>query len=391
VIRRTGGCLIRHPLPAAARLVVWLVLAQCGGTPDGPHETRLAFQDQPRDGRAGEALDTVVVTVTDASGQPNEGPVSLEIDDNRCGARLSGGTPRPASGGVAQFEGLEIDKAHVSYRLAAVAGGTRTLSAPFRVSPVPPSASLTLEFTLCAATSEQRDAESLAFVPEDDHFWLADDDLASLFSLERSSGAFVGSIPSTALLTALPEAGLCDDGDGNVSTLCSYIDELESVAYDAPAQQLYVVNTVGEPRSDRPAIFRLHKEPCPPCFAFDAWRPLPEGRQYSASVVVNGGLHLAIGRNLHAYDFIANRLAASPAYVAPHTIVGLGSEGGWLWVLTREALYKVDWATRRVRATHDLTPYAITTPKGIEVVGDTIYLLDGDPPHRILGLKERAP
>ena len=351
----------------------------------------MAFQDQPRDGRAGEALDTVVVTVTDASGQPSEDPVSLEIDDNRCGARLSGGTPRPAQGGVAHFEGLEIDQAHVSYRLAAVAGGTRTLSAPFQVSPVSPSASLTLAFTLCAATSEQRDAESLAFVPEDDLFWLADDDLASLFSLQRSTGAFAGSIPSTALLAALPEAGLCDDGDGDVTTSCSYFDELESVAYDAPAQQLYVVNTVGEPRSDKPAIFRLHKESCPPCFAFDAWRPLPEGRQYSASVVVNGALHLAIGRNLHAYDFSANRLAHSPAYVAPHSIVGLGSEGGRLWVLTREALYKVDWATRRARATHNLAPYSITTPKGIEVVGDTIYLLDGEPPHRILGLKERAP
>ena len=351
----------------------------------------MAFQDQPRDGRAGEALDTVVVTVADASGQPSEGPVSLEIDDNRCGARLDGGTPRLAAGGVAQFEGLDIDKANVSYRLVAVAGGTRTLSAPFQVSPVPPNASLALEFTLCAATSERRDAESLAFVPEDDQFWLADDDLASLFSLERSSGAPRESIPSTALLAALPEAGLCDDGDGDVTTSCSYFDELESVAYDTPAQQLYVVNTVGEPRSDKPAIFRLHKEPCPPCFAFDAWRPLPEGRQYSASAVVNGGLHLAIGHNLHAYDFIANRLTASPAYVAPHTIVGLAFAGGWLWVLTREVLYKVDWVTRRARATHDLTPFAITAPKGIQVVGDTIYLLDGDPPHRILGLKERAP
>jgi hypothetical protein len=328
--------------------------------------------------------------VTDASGSPSEGAISLEIDDNRCGARLSGGTARVASGGVARFDDLQIDQANVSYRLAAVVGDERALSAPFEVAPVPPRASLTLALSLCVETAERRDAESLAFVPEDDRFWLADDDRSSLFSLDRANGAFLSAIDSTALLAALPEAGICDDGDGDATTSCSYFGELESTAYDAPAHQLYVVNTPGDPVADKPAVFRLHKEPCPPCFAFDAWRPLAQGRVYEASVVIGGALHLAIGRGLHSYDFVPNRLAASPTYEAPHTIVGLGFQSPWLWVLTRQAIYKVEWATRRTRASHALAPFALANPKGIEVVGGIIYVLDGDAPHRILGLREGA-
>jgi len=377
-------------------LAALVFLSGCGDSA-GPASgaTHVAFIGQPRDAEPGVVLETVSVSVTDEAGRPRDAAVALAIDDNTCGAVLSGTASQNTVNGVAHFDDLAIDRPRLAYHLTAVASEARTVSTAFDLTASTQLGSLTLVSTLCIESAAQRDAESLAYVPEDDTFWLADDDRPSLFAVARDSGAQQSRIDAASLLAALPDAGECHDGDGNPATSCSYFNELETMAYDAATGQLFAINTVNhpalEPPVDKPAIYRLHKDHCPGCFVFDSWQELPKGFIYGAAVVVNGSMYLGNGRRLHPYDYASNRVSTSPIYTSPSPIVEACFDGHWLWVLTEHAIRKVDWASRVTRAVYALDPVRIQRPRGISVVDHTLYVLDGRPPHRIFVLRESGP
>ena len=40
-------------------------------------------------------------------------------------------------------------------------------------------------------------------------------------------------------------------------------------------------------------------------------------------------------------------------------------------------LYKIDWVTKSIENSYDMVAYDILDPRGVEVVGDKLYIGDG--------------
>ncbi len=100
--------------------------------------SRLSFVNQPRDTAVG-AANTAQVSVSVSDGFGNavddfEAAIRLELGNNISGAGLFGGDPQVATGGVAIFGQLIVDRAGAGYTLLALAEGLEEAeSEPFDV------------------------------------------------------------------------------------------------------------------------------------------------------------------------------------------------------------------------------------------------------------------
>ena len=111
-----------------------------GSVAPGPVASQLAFTVQPGASTAGQAISPAVqVSIEDVSGiVVTNADVPISIGLTNSGATLSGATTLPASGGVASFAELQINKPGTGYTLTASATGlANAISAVFDVSPAP--------------------------------------------------------------------------------------------------------------------------------------------------------------------------------------------------------------------------------------------------------------
>ncbi|MGD8867485.1 MAG: hypothetical protein PVI01_07635 [Gemmatimonadales bacterium] len=389
-------------LGASAVCASVVLLASCREDSSGPDRiSSVAFVRQPSGAIAGEAIEPPVeVMLRSALGRPLMGTVTVSLDPNPCSWQLSGTLTAEVSDTTAVFGDLALDKVGRGYALRASADGVSALSAPFDVSSGVVGAPVILENVLCTKPNPQGDGESLTYVPEDDNFWIADDNNNAIYEVDRRTGTYRSQITLETILDVLPDAGQCDDEDDDPNTHCSYVNEIELLAYDPDGRSLYLVNTVNTPGIDRPAIFRLRKEACTGCFAPESWQPLPTEPSYWSIFAVEGELYLAIGKCIYAYDYDTNRLATvdadgdslPPAYETSSSILALSFDGTFMWILTHSRLlYQVSWATRTERRSYELDGFGFSLPRGMEVVNDTIYVLEGDVPNPIYVLSQRQP
>lgn len=357
------------------------VLTACGDTV-GP--STIAFSTQPANSLSGEQISPAVeVTVRDAFGDPVGGTVAVALDPNPCNWRLSGTLVAELVGGVARFGDLSLDKIGRGHALRASIGSLIAVSSPFTIASPITGHPLIHADLICTKPNSQGDGESLAWVSEDDAFWIGDDNRDAIYQVDRRAGTTLSAIGRTEFVTALPDAAVCDDGDGDPNTVCSYLSELEQVSFDPVGRMLYVVNTINT-SADRPAIFRLRKESCAGCFTIQDWQPLPLGPSYGALGTADGELLVSIGTGIYEYDYETNQVANQALYSTPSPVVGLGYDGSSMWILTQQRrVYEVRWATKTQLAEYDLGPFSIATPRGIETIRDTIYVLEGDVPNPI--------
>jgi alpha-tubulin suppressor-like RCC1 family protein len=98
----------------------------------------LVFTIQPTRAFTGQAISTIAVAVRAADGTTVSSAsmnVTVALGNNPDGGNLSGTTTVPATGGVAIFSDLSLDKAGVGYTLTASANGVlRATSSPFDVA-----------------------------------------------------------------------------------------------------------------------------------------------------------------------------------------------------------------------------------------------------------------
>ncbi|NIR38427.1 MAG: hypothetical protein GWN71_01545 [Gammaproteobacteria bacterium] len=293
-----------------------------------------------------------------------------------------------------------MDKPGRGYMLRASSGEATAVSRPFDILSDISVPGMYLETLLCLKPNPQSDSEALTYVPETDAFWIADDDHGSIYEVERATGAYVTEIELSTILDAFPEAAQCDDGDGDPSTTCSYLDNFELLTYDRAASELYLVNSVDMSPPDRPAIFRLAKGDCAACFDPVAWQPLPFETRYLSVVARDGQILLALNDHLYEYDYDTNHLATvdmngdslPPAYETFSDVVDMSFDGTSMWILTvNRVLHQVEWASRTEVATFDLASFGFSLPRGLAVVQDTVYILEGDIPNPIYVLRRTEP
>jgi hypothetical protein len=375
------------------------VVAACGKDTVGPYPS-VVFITQPSTAIAGEPIEPAVeVMVRGAFGRALGGTVTLALDPNPCGWHLVGALTAQVIDTTARFEDLALDMVGRGYTLRASFNGASAMSAPFDVHSGIVTEPLALENVLCLEIDLHGDGESLTYVPEDDSFWIADDNRETIHEVDRQTGSYGLQITMDTILAALPDAGQCDDGDGDPNTACSYVDNFELLAYDPAGLSLYVINTVDTP-SDGAAIFRLTKGGCAGCFTPENWQPLPVGPSYRSIVVADGQMYLALSDRIYAYDYDTNQVASvdangdslPPAYATPSQVAGLSFDGTFMWILTRSRiLYQVEWDTRTEVQSHELDAFGFSLPRGLEIVRDTIYVLEGDAPNPIYVLSQRQP
>lgn len=244
------------------------------------------------------------------------------------------------------------------------------------------------------------DSESLTYCPQDDSFWIADDDGNAVYQFARADGRFIMKVTAANLVAAFPKAGKCQTDQG---TRRSYVNELETLACDPASGSIYLVNTVNNPKQnppvDKQAIFKFHK--ADGAIVYDSWHPLPPGihNTLDALIVIEGKLYAGGGKALVEYDYERQNYAQpdsrgnpTPVYVSQHgDILGLGFESDFLWVLTsRKTIVKVDWKCKQDVGVGDLRAVPgvrLGQPKGLEVVAGDLYVVDGDPPHKIFALR----
>ena len=378
-VRRYAGTWIG---PAAAVLAVIMAGSSCSSDTSGPDPVTVSFDSQPTTVESGVAIAPPVEIAIGSGGRQT---VTMSIADNDCGAVLAGTLSRPTVGGVATFSDLRIDIPTDGFRLEARVLDQSLVSAPFDVIVSDPGGSFEQHSTVCMRRQPSWDSGSLAWVAADDVLWTADDIGNLICGLDRRTGSCVNEVTRAEFIEAFPDADACDDEDGDPTTTCSYTNEFEVVAFDDSRGLLYVFNTVNDPTSDpvvdRPAVFRLRPGGCRGCVTFDSWQELPASYSYRAAVSIEGALYIANGRDLHRYDYDTNVVTEDPAFSASlSTITGLSFSDGVLNLLTRSRkLLVVDWDEREVEDSHDLTPIGVASASGVEVVRDSIYVLEGDP------------
>ena len=365
---------------------VFAMSACSGSDPSGPDPITVTFSTQPSAVEAGQLISPAVEVATSSDSRQT---VTLSIADNDCGASLTGELSQPTVDGVATFSDLTINIPANGFTLEARAVDKTARSTSFDVFASELEGPLEHHPTVCFREHPQRDAASLTWVPRDDLLWTADDSWNQFLGVDRRSGLPVNAVSEEELLAAFPGAAHCDDGDGNPATSCSYTNELEVVAYDDQAGFLYVFNTVNDPESvpivDRPAVFRLRSGSCRGCLEFDAWKELPDGYTYRAAVAIDGNLFVSNGANLHRYDFNTNTVTEEPAFqLGISVITGLSIWDRTLFVVTfSRHLITVQWDEREIEDNLSLSPIGLIRSVGVEVVRDTIYVLEGEPTNPI--------
>lgn len=242
------------------------------------------------------------------------------------------------------------------------------------------------------------DIENLVFVKEEDTLWISDDNANQIYQVARNDGEFKARLRARDMVAAFPDAGRCDDGDDDPETECSYVEELETLAYDPEARTLYIINTVGDPEltppKGKPAIFLLRKRSADQNFRFRSWQELPKGPRYNAAVVIDGTLYMAVDAELRAYTWSDNRLDDTAALSIPHgDIVGAGYDDPHLWLLTTSRkLVRIRWEDRSEDGVWDLGAQNLGKAKGLAVARGEIHVADGNMPNPIYALRfDTAP
>ena len=128
---------------AIASVALVLFAWSCGGEGEStptPVATTLAFTTQPTPTTAGQVVSPAVrVAVQDASGNtvPTSDPVTLTLNSSDTSAKLSGTATANASGGVATFTDLAINRPGTFTLKATAPNLTTVVSTPFDIAPRP--------------------------------------------------------------------------------------------------------------------------------------------------------------------------------------------------------------------------------------------------------------
>jgi PKD repeat protein len=251
-----------------------------------------------------------------------------------------------------------------------------------------PSLSLNRAYTtapFAGTTTTANGNEGSAYVAADNALWLVDTTHA--YEVDASTDALRRTVPTADFTNALPVGGVGTPAGTTRS------DSFAAVSYDPTTDVLYVFsrNCCTATGLD-PTVFRMTRD-SGGHFQVESYQALPAGTDpkgagYRAGV----GTYFGKGKVITPYDYATNTLGT------PITISGIDAaiggmtfspDGAYAYVVTFVAavdptpasikLVKVDTSTWKPvpNWTLDLTPFGVLDPRGVELVGDQLYVSDG--------------
>ncbi len=250
----------------------------------------------------------------------------------------------------------------------------------------------TIRTTPFAGTSSSmRDGEDAVLVPNDpahpniggtDSLWLIEDNGHAAWEIDPVTGALKSDIrDATWRATRQYDA---TTGTGSGATAGSARDaDLEALAYDRATDTLYAFNGKCCTSSVLPTAFRLRRG-ADHTFHPESFQALPSGSDFTAAAWEprSRSLYVGVGSDLRTYDYPGNATGSSIHVSGVSGILGMSfSETGddLVVVNSSERLLRADWATRQLRSgwSLDLRPFGLRDPRGVAVVGDQFFVLDG--------------
>lgn len=254
--------------------------------------------------------------------------------------------------------------------------------APSLVLPSTPSLRLNRFFTtspFSGTTVSARDQEGAAYVPQDDALWVSDDNTGRVYEIDARTSLLRRVVTQEELVTALPIGG------GTEPAGAARADDLEAMAYDADADELYLLagNCCGT-APFKPTAYRFTRDAAGD-FQLEGYKPLPEGTDNTGLAWRRGqGLVGVHSDHVIPYDFATNTVGAELT-LAPFNnqqFVGLDftDDGKYAFVTTKgQRLYMFDAATWTLVPgwDFDLAPYGLLDPRWVEIVDGQLWVGDG--------------
>jgi len=220
-----------------------------------------------------------------------------------------------------------------------------------------------------------KDLEGSAYIARDGSLWLADDDAGKIYEVDPATGTLKRTIDRTAF-AAVPRLG------GGALAGADRSRDLESLAYDAAADVLYVFSGPCCSSSVLPTVFRLTRQSG--SLQLESYQPLASGSDFTAAAwnPADGTVYVGVSSNLRSYDYVTN--TAGPTFKVPNLsgILGLtfSADGTDLYVARKPAtLSRVNWSTKSLVSgwTFDLTPFGMKDARAVDLFGDQFWVSDG--------------
>ena len=230
------------------------------------------------------------------------------------------------------------------------------------------------------STISMKDAEGSAYVPKDNSIWLADDNGRAIYEVDPTTGNLKRMI-GNATFQATPRFG------GGQVAGSTRDQDIESMAYDAARDALYVFSGICCSGSSQPTAFRMLRDGSG-TFQVESYQPLPTGSDFTASGwnPADGKLYVGVHKDFRSYDYTAN--SPGPTFQVPtlRAILGMSfsSNGQQLYVAHHDSsgnaqLSVVDWGTKTLVPgwTFTLTSFGIRDSRAVEMINGQFYILDG--------------
>ena len=217
-----------------------------------------------------------------------------------------------------------------------------------------------------------RDNEDLAYVPSDDSMWMADDNGDAVYEFSRTTGALKQKVAQSTFSSSRQLGG-------SAQATAARDEDLEAVAYDRNADILYAFSGS---TSSTPTVYRFLRDSSHK-FQIDSWQALPSEWTGAGWRQADGKLYVADATAIRTYDYVSNSFGPSFSVSGLKTIYDVAfdpSTGDMLAVSKANKLFRVDMTTHAFTpgwAGLDLTKFGMLDTRGVEVVGEQVFVSDG--------------
>ena len=222
------------------------------------------------------------------------------------------------------------------------------------------------------------DLEAMSYIKTNNELAIADDSKHLLYGVDLDTNSRSWIMDSSVFGTYTQEH---PNGYAPLNTTCQYIDgqylgfcDLEAIAYNSDSETMYLFtgNHPGELTT-----FKLQRNSPASDFNIIDWKRITV--EHSAAIVIDNQLYVSDGHDLMKYDWEEEKTFGDVIYTANYKIEDMAYENGVLWLLdAKDMLYKIDWLTKDILGSYNMAAYGIKDPRGVEVVGDKLYIGDGD-------------
>jgi len=228
------------------------------------------------------------------------------------------------------------------------------------------------------------DLEAIQYIGPDNTFMIADDIRRLVYQLDLGTeqvveirldsefGAYTQANPGR--FEPLPLECHQDSATGIWSGFC----DPEAIAYDEANDDIYLFT--GNHPGDLTG-FRLSRSAPGQSFSISGWQRIAQG--YASAIFINNQFYVSIldpsngDGKIVPYNWNKDTVGTA-IFSNAYEIQDMAYANGILWLLNApDLLYRIRFSDMQILDVYDMRAYDINDPRGVEVVGNKLYIGDG--------------